>query len=131
MADVSGGAETILLVEDELAIRRLIRRRLEILGYTVLRARNGKEALAVARTHTGDIHLLLSDVVMPEMDGFELAEQLSDVRPDTKVLFITGEVDRSVTVRGGLKQSGRSFIVKPFTAQALEEGIRAVLDGNE
>lgn len=131
MADVRGGDETILLVEDELALRRLIRQRLEILGYTVLRARNGKEALTVARTHTGAIHLLLSDVVMPEMDGFELAEQLSEVRPDTKVLFITGEVDRSVAVRGGLKESGRSFIVKPFTAQALEQGIRAVLDRDE
>ena len=122
------GHETILLVEDEPAIRELMARRLTRLGYTVLVAPTGQHALDVAEQHIGPIHLLLADVVMPRMDGFTLDAKLSASLPELKVLFITGESGSSVSVRGGLKESGRPFLLKPFTPDELELKIREVLD---
>ncbi len=120
--------ETILLVEDDPPIRSLIRRSLESQGFQLLEASNGNEALILAADQRGSIDLLLSDVVMPQMDGFTLSERLVESRPETRVLFMTGYADRSVAVRGGLKEAGRAFLLKPFTRDHLLRTIREQLD---
>ncbi|MEK7381167.1 MAG: response regulator, partial [Gemmatimonadota bacterium] len=124
---VTAGSETILLVEDEEAVRRFVRRRLEASGYTVLEASNGREALRVAERHAGAIHLLISDVVMPEMGGRVLAEQLGSARPDLKVLLVSGYTDDAV-LRAGVMQASRAFLQKPFTPAGLVQKVREVLD---
>ncbi|MEK6688436.1 MAG: ATP-binding protein, partial [Gemmatimonadota bacterium] len=120
-------SETILLVEDEEAVRRFVRRRLEASGYTVLEASNGREALRVAERHAGTIHLLISDVIMPEMGGRVLAEQLGSTRPDLRVLFVSGYTDDAV-LRAGVMQASRAFLPKPFTPAGLVQKVREVLD---
>jgi len=120
--------ETILLVEDEPAIRRLIRRALEGQGYQLLEACNGQEALVIAADHGGTIDLLVTDVVMPRMDGFTLGQRLSESHPETRVLFLSGQADQSVAVRGGLKEAGEAFLLKPFTHEHLLRTIRDRLD---
>jgi CheY-like chemotaxis protein len=120
--------ETILLVEDEPAIRLLIRRVLENQGYQMLEACNGQEALGLAADYSGPIDLLLTDVVMPRMDGFTLGEQLVASHPETRVLFLSGQADQSVAVRGGLKEAGEAFLLKPFTHAILLQSIRDRLD---
>ena len=121
--------ETILLVEDEPPIRRLIRRELEREGYQLLEACNGHEALGLATDHVGPIDLLVTDVVMPRMDGFTLGERLAEARPNTRVLFLSGQADQSVAIRGGLKEAGQAFLLKPFTLDCLLQTIREQLDG--
>ncbi len=118
---------TILLVEDEPAIRTLIRRMLAGAGYELLVARNGDEALSVARQHSGAIDLLLTDVVMPRMNGFELGELMASAHPETNLLFVSGHSADSVSVRRGLRTAGRDFLLKPFTQDALLGKIREVL----
>jgi|TARA_B100000959_G_C14696318_1_gene506904 CheY-like chemotaxis protein len=118
---------TILLVEDEPAIRSLIRRMLEGAGYELLIARNGNEALTVAKQHRGVIDLLLTDIVMPRMNGFELGEQIGSARPETNVLFVSGFFKDSTAVRSGLRATGRAFLLKPFTQDALLGKIQEVL----
>ena len=120
-------SQTILLVEDEPAIRSLVGRMLEGAGYELLMARNGDDALAVARAHRGVIDLLLTDVVMPRMNGFELGELIGSARPETSVLFVTGYSRESTQVRTGLRTAGRAFLLKPFTRDALLCKIREVL----
>ena len=120
-------APTILLVEDEPAIRSLIRRMLEGAGYELLVARNGDEALTVAREYRDAIDLLLTDVVMPRMNGFELGELIGGAHPETNVLFVSGYSRDSTQVRNGLRTAGRAFLLKPFTQDALLCKIREVL----
>ena len=120
--------ETILLVEDDPPIRRLIRRSLESQGFQLLEASNGQDALLVAAEHSGPIDLLVTDVVMPRMDGFTLGERLVESHPEVRVLFISGEVDQSVAVRGGLKETGQAFLLKSFTPDHLLRTIREQLD---
>jgi CheY-like chemotaxis protein len=122
-----GGTETVLLVEDEQALRALARRVLEGSGYTVLEAANGDEALRVAAAHTGEIDLLVTDVVMPMMGGRELVERLGSTRPKTRVLYMSGYTDGDI-VRRGLVQRTRSFVQKPFTAEQLSRKVREVLE---
>ncbi len=119
--------ETILLVEDEDSIRLLMRRMLEAHGYRVLEARNGHEATALAEAHRAPIDLLVTDVGMPGLSGFDVVHMVIDSHPETKVLFITGQADH-VAVRGGLKESRRPFLLKPYTQVALAEKIRDVLE---
>ena len=121
------GTETILLVEDEPAIRALSRRVLEASGYRVLEAGNGTDALERARTEEGPIHLLLTDLVMPNMGGSDLASRLQELRPDIRVLFMSGYTDDGV-VRGGLLGQGQAFLQKPFTPQGLARKVRELLD---
>ncbi len=120
------GKETVLLVEDQMDVLRVMRRGLEALGYTVLAAKGGPEALALAGRHEGTIHLLVTDVVMPGMNGRDLALGLAATRPDTMVLYVSGYPDQSV-VHQGLLAPGLAFLQKPFAPDALARKIRDVL----
>jgi PAS domain S-box-containing protein len=121
------GTETVLVVEDEHAVRALTRQVLRLHGYDVLDASNGGEALAVAAAHDGPIHLLVTDVVMPGMTGPELAAKLQVARPETGVLFLSGYTAHAA-VRGGMLQEGKDFLQKPFTPTDLAATVRAILD---
>ncbi|MBA2459474.1 MAG: response regulator, partial [Gemmatimonadales bacterium] len=120
------GDETILVVEDEEGVRELIRKVLVDHGHTVLEARHGRDALMVAERYEGPINLLLTDVVMPEMGGPELARRLTEKRPEVKVLFVSGYTSDEV-VRRGIRSSG-TFVQKPFLPEDLMVRIRDVLD---
>ena len=119
-----GGSETILLVEDEDRVRFIVSEMLEWYGYTVLRAPGAAEAVALARSHSGPIHLLLTDVVMPRLSGRALRDEISIHRPRIPVLYMSGYAgeDRSRE----LLTDGAAFLAKPFTAAALA---RALLHG--
>jgi PAS domain S-box-containing protein len=121
------GDETILLVEDEDGVRELMWKILTEHGYTVLEARHGRDALSLAASYQQPIHLLLTDVVMPEMGAGELTEQLLVERPDLKMLYVSGYTNDEV-VRRGVKQNDASFIQKPFSAEELMRKVREVLD---
>jgi PAS domain S-box-containing protein len=122
------GRETVLLVEDEPSVRDLAHRLLNQQGYKVLEAANGEEALRVVQEHNGEeIHLLLTDVVMPQMGGKELAEKLETLRPDIKVLYTSGYTDDAI-VHQGILEHGTYFLQKPFSLQTLSHKVREVLD---
>jgi len=123
---ISRGCETILLVEDSDSLRELAQEYLESVGYSVLEAASGKEALQQARDFHGTIHLLLTDVVMPEMSGPELASQMVSLRPGIKVIFTSGYTDDTVA-RQGVLDPGVTFIQKPYRPKALARKIREVL----
>ncbi len=127
VAAAGHGQETILLVEDEVAILRLTKRVLEAQGYVVLAAGSPSEAIRIAREHDGDIHLLLSDVAMPEMSGRDMAASLQSLRPSVKQLFTSGHAADVITTRGML-EPGVSFIEKPYSIAALHAKVREVLD---
>jgi PAS domain S-box-containing protein len=122
------GSETILLVEDEDLLRKPIREILEMNGYAVLEAGNGEEALRLAEEQAAPIDLLLTDVVMPGINGRELAEQLTLRRPSLRVLFMSGYTNNMV-VHHGILEEGLAFLEKPFTPEALAVKIRQVLRG--
>ena len=121
------GRETILLAEDETSLRTLTRNTLELFGYTVLEAKDGIEALNVSDRHSGGIDLLLTDVVMPGMDGRSLAHELTRRRPEVKVVFMSGYTGQTVGAQGPI-DPGSAFLSKPFTRDALTRKIREVLD---
>ena len=121
-----GGVETVLVVEDEEAVRELTQRILVRHGYRVITARHGTEALAVAQTYEGAIDLLLTDVVLPQMLGQEVAARFVELRPNSKVLFMSGYSQPSVDARHHIDPE---FLVeKPFTEPAVLTTIRRVLD---
>jgi two-component system cell cycle sensor histidine kinase/response regulator CckA len=120
-------SETVLLVEDENAVRMLTRKILERYGYSVLEAGDGEAALEMARNHSKTIHLLLTDVVMPDVSGPDLAVRVRQIRPDVKVLFMSGYTDDAV-VRHGILADGVHFLQKPFTPEALGRKVRGALD---
>ncbi len=121
-----GGNETILLVEDEDGVRALIRQVLHKNGYTVLQAAHGGEALLLCERHKGDIDLLLTDVVLSQMTGRELAHRLAPLRPGMKVLYMSGYTDEAI-LHHGMLSPGSAFLQKPFTTEALTQKIREVL----
>jgi len=123
---VQGGSETIMLVEDELMILDLTRNILESLGYKVLTFNNSTEALNFAREHKGTIDLLITDVVMPEMNGRELAEQIDTIFPDLKTLYISGYT-ANVIVHHGILRDGVIFLPKPFSKKDLADKVRETL----
>ena len=120
------GTETILFVEDEQSVRELVRDYLVASGYCLLEASDGAQALKVAATHPGPIHLLITDVVMPHLSGPELATKLGAERSNLKVLFISGYTDDTV-FRHGVLEGGVAFLQKPFNLRALSQKIREVL----
>jgi len=122
-----GGTETVLLAEDEHLVRLLARKVLEQAGYKVLVAAGGAEALQIAELYDGPIHLLVTDVVMPEMSGRELMHRLTLARPGVPVLYLSGYSDEAVARRGVL-DPGTAFMQKPFTPQGLAHKVRDVLD---
>jgi CheY-like chemotaxis protein len=124
-----GGSETLLLVEDQDAVRAFARHVLLTAGYTVLEARDGEEALRVARQCQGPIHLLVTDVVMPGMSGPQLAEMLARDRPGLRALFVSGYADEALT-RCGVPEAGPAFLQKPFNPVRLARKVRKVLDAD-
>ncbi len=123
-----GGTETVLVVEDEEAVRRLARSALERYGYKVLDAGSGEEALRVAAAHEGTIDIAVADIVLPGLDGRRTAEELLRDRPSLKVLYISGYSDNALT-RDGVLGPGVSFLEKPFLPETLAQKVRKVLDG--
>ena len=122
-----GGNETVLLVEDEPAVRELITEVLKREGYHVTAAGNAEEALEFIARNCGTVDLLLTDVVLPGLDGAELADRLRETCPDTKVLFMSGYADDRLSFRGVLKE-GTRLLEKPLTNRALITKVREVLD---
>ena len=126
-ADLPRGTETVLVAEDEAAVRAVTRQVLARQGYVVLEAPHGGAALDIAAQHRGPIHLLVTDVVMPGLSGRQLADQLARLRPDTKVLYVSGYTDDAV-VRHGVLEAGIAYLQKPFTTDSLARKVREVLD---
>lgn len=122
-----GGLETILVVEDEPALRELTRAFLESRRYSVLAARNYETAIATAREQSGPLHLLLTDVVLPGRSGRVLADQLKLFRPETKVLYMSGYTDDLIS-RNGILDPETTLLHKPFTIESLLKKVREVLD---
>ena len=120
------GDETILLVEDSAEIRDLARQLLHKQGYTVLEAQNCQEGLQVAADFPGTIHLLLTDVVLPDKSGKVLAEELAKSRPGLKTLYMSGYTDNAIAHHGVL-DPGIAFLQKPFNPTALARQVRAAL----
>ena len=128
-AEVARGSETILVVEDDRAVGTLICSGLRKAGYDVLEAGRGSEALEIVRSHASPIHLLITDVVMPGMNGRVLAEHVSALRPDTRVLFMSGYSDDAM-LRHGVKTASVQFIHKPFSIEELSARIREALSAS-
>ena len=122
-----GGAETILIVEDEVSVRRMAARALSSQGYTIVEAENGAEALEVLARTEGPVDLVLTDVVMPVLNGRELGERLAVERPELRVLYMSGYTDDDV-VRRGLLRPESPFLQKPFMPADLSRKVREVLD---
>jgi PAS domain S-box-containing protein len=126
MTPARDGNETILVVEDERGVRELTAKVLSHLGYTVLVAASGSEAIEISRAHSGEIALLLTDVVMPNMSGTELADELRRTRPDLKVIYVSGYTENTVWRQGALG-AGANFLAKPFSREALARKLRETL----
>jgi two-component system cell cycle sensor histidine kinase/response regulator CckA len=125
----STGTETILVVEDEDALRRIVTKTLEETGYTVLNAADGEGGLITGARHVGDIQLLVTDVIMPHMNGWVLAQELKKTRPTLKVIYMSGYTDNAIVHDSELDQ-GIYFLGKPFTADSLTRKVREVLDND-
>lgn len=128
ISELPGGTETVLLVEDSPAVRGLARRTLELGGYTVLEAAGGTEALLLCERYSGPIHLLLTDVVMPEMDGRVVADHILGARPEAVALFMSGYTDDAIIHRGVL-EPGVELLEKPFGPREILPKVREMLDG--
>jgi two-component system cell cycle sensor histidine kinase/response regulator CckA len=127
MEPAAGGTETVLLVEDHERVRNVIAETLRLNGYTVLEAAEPGEAISRAHEHPARVELLLTDVMLPGMNGPELARAIARLHPEARVLFISGYTDKAV-IHQGLVGSGAAFLQKPFTAESLLRAIRALLD---
>ena len=127
LPEVRRGTEVIVLAEDSAAVRATARQILQKAGYTVLEAPNGRTALEIARKRSSRIHLLLTDVVMPEMSGRKLSEEFSSLRKESRVLFMSGYTDDAI-VRHGVMSAGVDYLQKPFSGDALLRKVRQVLD---
>ena len=124
---IQRGTETILLVEDDPQLNQLASSVLTHCGYKVLAAANPEEGLALCRTHPREIHLLVTDVVMPKMNGRQLAEEVARIRPSVKLLYVSGYTGNAI-VHYGVLDAGLWFLPKPFSLAALVAKVREVLD---
>jgi CheY-like chemotaxis protein len=124
----TSGSETILVVEDEAQVRTLECGLLKARGYTVLDADNGEAAIRICQEYSRPIHLLVTDLIMPHMNGRELARQVVTIRPSVKVLYVSGYPDDTL-VTAGLARSKEPFLQKPFASDALLRIVRNLLDG--
>jgi two-component system cell cycle sensor histidine kinase/response regulator CckA len=127
LTDGVGRNETVLLVEDETAVRAVTRKVLEHCAFHVLEAPTGQAALDLAAVHRGEIHCLLTDLVMPGITGRELAHEVRILRPEIRVLYMSGHADETLSRHGGL-EPGAAYIAKPFTPAALVRKVRGVID---
>ncbi len=127
VSDEISGSETVLIVEDNDALRKLAKNALRKYGYEILEAENGEKALNVSETHEGPVHLLLTDVVMPRMSGTDLSEKLQSIRPETRVIYMSGYTADAI-VRNGILRQDINFIEKPFSLESLGKKVRQVLD---
>ena len=123
------GSETILLVEGSESLRKLTCILLKDCGYTVIEGANGREAFEIAGRETGPIHILVTDLIMPFMGGYELSKRLTAMRPDLKVLYMSGYADATI-VRNGVLEPGLALIQKPFTKNALVRKVGEILDSS-
>jgi CheY-like chemotaxis protein len=123
----SEGAETILVVEDEARVRKLVAGVLTSRGYKVLEAMRGEEAIRLLQAHEGPVDMALVDVVMPEMSGSDLVRQIEPLHPGMRVLYISGYTDEAI-VHHGIPSSGAAFLQKPFLPETLARKVREVLD---
>jgi CheY-like chemotaxis protein len=121
------GSETVLIVEDEEVVRALSCRILRDRGYKVLEASEGLEALRIAKNYEGEIHIAITDVVMPGMSGKDFTSQLKENRPGTKVLYVSGYTDNAI-IYHGILDSDVAFLQKPFTVEGLALKVREVID---
>ena len=121
--EYSPGTETILLVEDEELLREVVAEMLSSLGYRVLSAASGNEAIAISETYSGEIHILISDVLMPELHGTSLAETLRHQRPSLKILFVTGDINEMENLPANVAR-----LSKPFTLKMLATNVRELLN---
>ena len=121
------GTETVLLAEDEEVVRKLVSQVLRLYGYQVLETAGGEEALLISESHPTPIHLLITDVIMPTMSGRELSDRLLKLRPETKVIYMSGYTDTAIVYHGVLEE-GAHFIQKPFSTYDLAAKVREVLD---
>ncbi|RMF92073.1 MAG: response regulator, partial [Nitrospinota bacterium] len=120
---------TVLVVEDSHMVRNLVREMLEFCGYTVLEASDGAEAIQLCTRHAGAIHLLITDVVMPQMSGWELAERLTALYPQMRVLYMSGYPEKSFPARR--REKGKiHFVQKPFTMETLLRKVREAITGS-
>jgi two-component system cell cycle sensor histidine kinase/response regulator CckA len=129
-AGTSRGGETVLVVDDEAAVRSAVREILQLTGYLVLEAGSGEEALRISAGQEGPIHLLLTDVVMPRMSGPEVAQRLARMSPKTRVLYMSGYSEDAL-IRRGMIEQGAPFLQKPFTPDTLVHKVREVLDAEQ
>lgn len=121
------GTETVLVVDDDKMIRDLTATTLRSHGYTVLAASSGAEALALLKAHSGDLHLLLTDISMPGLSGGELAEAVAAERPSVKLLFMSG-FSAGAALHDSVREEGVAFLAKPFVPNVLLRKVREVLD---
>jgi len=126
-ATVARGHETILLVEDEVTLRGLVKQYLQNQGYTILEAIDGPAAIRISAEHPRPIHLLLTDVIMPGINGRELAKRITAERPETKVLYVSGYTENAIG-HNGLLDEGITLLQKPFTLPTLKTKVREMLD---
>jgi CheY-like chemotaxis protein len=120
------GTETILVVEDDDAVRKLVHRALVDHGYTVLDAISAREAVTFCERHKGLIHLMISDVILPQMSGRELAKRVQELRPKMRVIFMSGYADDAVA-HHGILEAGHVFVEKPFVPAAMVRKVREIL----
>src|SRR6202035_4248513 len=123
---LDAGSQTILVVEDDAALLQVTRRSLEAVGYTILAARSPAEAIHISKSHLGPIHLMVTDVIMPGMSGNKLASYLSVLRPEMKVLYVSGYTDDTI-VHHGVLEPGLAFLQKPFSPRTLARKVCEVL----
>jgi nitrogen-specific signal transduction histidine kinase/CheY-like chemotaxis protein len=124
------GKETILLVEDRDDVRESALLTLEVQGYRVLAAKEGTEALKISETHKGPIDVLLTDMIMPGMSGKDLSKRIQELRPEIRVLYMSGYTDKAMMSRGIL-DAGEAFLPKPFSLESLSQSVRSLLEGED